>query len=785
MDLATLGLVVENGQIVKARAELDKLGVAGEAAAARTQRAWQGVGTIFQRGGFATGVQAQQEIMQAMIRDQQSLAPALDRSTKATRLLQQGLVGVALQATATSGPVGRLAQSALLFGAGTTAIIAVAAAVGLAAAAYRLWTRDARENKKAQDDLRASLDGMGTHAQLVAARIQLAALESQKSVSGWRQALAGVLEAANLGSLSGLLLPDLEKINREMASVRTRILELTKAFEEPWRQALQQSNVALAEARLRMQLVHEPTAVVEEAVRALRLELGEKFPPAAARTIAATERLTSMQNNATDHSRRLREWHDRLVATHTHLWGSSRALADALQVLVLIQQGYTRAVAESLVAGERWYRNLQDLQEQIRNAVDAMQGAFANFFERTFRDGVASFRELADAIRQIWSRLAADLLAQRLFERLSAGATKTITGAGVGFGVGSQAGPGAGLVAGVGAAALLGAGPWGIAIAGVAGLVGGLFGLGKAAEDARRRLREVERSLDAFRASVTPGNLDDQIAAVRAQTEALRQTIPKGSQLHHQLNVLEQIRIAQLREEAAALRQAQQEDLRVRLLRARGKDDEAEALAFALEQQREYARAVREGADATYLAQLAQVQYAEAQRYAAERIRETIGGLTATIDVLRSFTQSLKLNTSLTALSPVQQLAEARRQYEAVLGRAQAGDQGAAAQLPDVARAFLEASRAVNASGGRFQVDFLRVLRETEAVAAFFEHQRSLEEQHLEALERLAEEQQTTNRILTAGFKVLIGKLEGASTDVQALGRRLEGAQLGRSAVLK
>lgn len=99
--------------------------------------------------------------------------------------------------------------------------------------------------------------------------------------------------------------------------------------------------------------------------------------------------------------------------------------------------------------------------------------------------------------------------------------------------------------------------------------------------------------------------------------------------------------------------------------------------------------------------------------------------LQATIDTLQKFGNSLKLDGGLTTLSPVQQLEEARRQYQAVLAQAQAGDQAAAAQLPDAARTFLNASRAVNASGPAFAADFQAVLDQTDAIARLFATQKS------------------------------------------------------------
>jgi hypothetical protein len=99
----------------------------------------------------------------------------------------------------------------------------------------------------------------------------------------------------------------------------------------------------------------------------------------------------------------------------------------------------------------------------------------------------------------------------------------------------------------------------------------------------------------------------------------------------------------------------------------------------------------------------------------------TVDGLQRTVEMLRAFSDSLKLDANLSTLSPVQKLDEARQQYEKVLAAAQGGDAAAAGQLPEAARAFLEASRAVNASGAQYAADFARVLAQTEALIALLD----------------------------------------------------------------
>jgi hypothetical protein len=304
----------------------------------------------------------------------------------------------------------------------------------------------------------------------------------------------------------------------------------------------------------------------------------------------------------------------------------------------------------------------------------------------------------------------------------------------------------------------------GLALVGnaIGGFVSDLFGSAARVREARRlqaeALKQFTDDLDAFRRAVagTDTGLQaairqahDDAARLRAEAAAVRAGVGPGFQGTNraanaaaqaeyerrlvEIAFLEAIRVIHLREEAAILRQQRIEDLAVRMLRAQGHDAEADAMAFALQQQREYADAVLAGADAQERATLVEVQRAEAIRFAADKIKATIAGLTTTIDSLRDFQTSLRTGP-LTTLSPIQQLAEARRQYEAVLAQAQTGDQTAAGRLPQVAQAFLAASRAVNASGGRYAVDFTRVLADTDAIAKIFEGQRSIQQQMLDAL---------------------------------------------------
>ena len=90
----------------------------------------------------------------------------------------------------------------------------------------------------------------------------------------------------------------------------------------------------------------------------------------------------------------------------------------------------------------------------------------------------------------------------------------------------------------------------------------------------------------------------------------------------------------------------------------------------------------------------------------------------AAIQRIRGYIDSLLLNAQLTTLTPEQQLAEAKKQYDAVLSAAQSGDVSALSKLPDAAQAFLERARGFYASGDQYQGIFDSVTQVLTALGA-------------------------------------------------------------------
>lgn len=177
----------------------------------------------------------------------------------------------------------------------------------------------------------------------------------------------------------------------------------------------------------------------------------------------------------------------------------------------------------------------------------------------------------------------------------------------------------------------------------------------------------------------------------------------------------------------------------------RGADDERAAINRANAERRRRSRAQ---AEARMIAQAEeQIRLLEDQVSEQQRMVET---LTNVIDSLDDFSDSLKLS-NLSPLSPAQQLAEARAQFEAVRLLALGGDVSAAESLPASARALLEASRAFNASGRGFVTDFNLVQATLDAVRVQFEEQRTIEQQMLDELIRLRTAAEEELAILTGG----------------------------------
>lgn len=93
------------------------------------------------------------------------------------------------------------------------------------------------------------------------------------------------------------------------------------------------------------------------------------------------------------------------------------------------------------------------------------------------------------------------------------------------------------------------------------------------------------------------------------------------------------------------------------------------------------------------------------------------GGITealaSAIANLRKWRDGLKINNELTTFTPMQQLDEARKQYEKLLALAQTGDVDAINQLAGAGDAYLKIAREIFASSSMYSVIFDKILSDT------------------------------------------------------------------------
>lgn len=344
-----------------------------------------------------------------------------------------------------------------------------------------------------------------------------------------------------------------------------------------------------------------------------------------------------------------------------------------------------------------------------------------------------------------------------------------------------------------GAAAGAAFGPWGAAAGAVVGLTAGIIGAGHAAAEAAKQMREMQTavglSMAELRATVDHNTLGAGIAQINADREARRKAIEdayaggdanstqvaKRVAALNEMNKLEDTRIKQLEHEtivAAALaarqQQRDQEDLSVRILSAQGYTDASGDAGFRNQQLREYQDAVSAKRSPEYLALLTHAQLDEAIQRATQRdierqtsaiaeankiqqatldaqlkaqqdalrvnqdqlntAQQNVQALQQVVDTLANFSDSLKLS-DLSPLSPIEQLAEAKRQLDADYAKAQGGDVQAGSDFANYAKAFLTASRDVNASGVGYVSDYSTVQQMTDALQGKFGTQLTAEQQ--------------------------------------------------------
>lgn len=341
------------------------------------------------------------------------------------------------------------------------------------------------------------------------------------------------------------------------------------------------------------------------------------------------------------------------------------------------------AIKDAREEAEKYERDRQQARKDEEDAARAaramweeaargIQQALSASFEDVFTDGVQGFESFADQVLGMFQRLAAQIAAAMvadklgitdLFDdagrldlsRLPAG-VKTFGGAAVGGIVGARTGSAfAGMASGALTGAALG-GPVGAALGAIGGAIGSLIGAGREAEEAARQAeaaREAwERAVSTLEELASPtGPLERMMDDARKAADAAAQ--------HHGFDSFEELqrRAAEMREELAKLgpyyvdvtgntsvyraeleRYQEEieryqaaiagitarlmEDLEIRELVARGMDDEVERRRQEIMHRRELDDAIRAGLDEATIARIEYVQALEREALAQRQAEE-------------------------------------------------------------------------------------------------------------------------------------------------------------------
>lgn len=287
------------------------------------------------------------------------------------------------------------------------------------------------------------------------------------------------------------------------------------------------------------------------------------------------------------------------------------------------------------------------------------------------------------------------------------------------------------------------------------------------AEERRRAEQQLGLDYDALRIRlVAAGGFGTQQLE---QEREMAQLIASGADqaLITMLELVQATETAARAGDAAAARLRFRDEMTLRVTTALYGDEAAADFALYVRHLNEYNEAVRQGTDATMLAWLQEAQLAERRRFMADQVdvviastQRRVDDLRRTIDTLRDFGVQAGLETA----SPATRLMQARSTFLELAEIARAGDQGAAGRLPAIAQAFLDASRAYNASGLAFVSDVGLVQRTMEDLASMFESQVSVAEQQISLLQEIRDAMlhgpADQLALLQAGFNELKGQLE-------------------------
>lgn len=465
------------------------------------------------------------------------------------------------------------------------------------------------------------------------------------------------------------LISDIKALNdalnpKPTTEAKKEAKELAKALEE-MRNSFFNSGVVAEKNRLELAKLIKPiddskaalslfvkeqshaADVAEDHARAVRLGIADTVEYRAAQEVAAyVEKNHIVITEA--NTKALQEYQqavERRIAAEDAANGKSKQSADVLAAM----EKHTGALANVLGG---------DLLSSIERVSSGGITSFRSLFSEVSSLSIRMVQQIGRAITQLNEDLAkaqkagdtaaiARIQAEtdRLVSLQKAAGYASIAGAG--FSAGSSVGGLTtnrlnGALGGAVSGALSGAAAGsvvpgigtavGAIVGGLAGAVGGLLSSAAKGNQAAAQMKlaqeQLDKSLDALRATFSNDTLGATLAQASAQFDELRKSTEAAysgrkneaerNRILAELNTLEAQRLAILKQEFELGQQRQQQDALVRTLRASGDASAADALAFALTQERELADARKAGAtDATLLA-IATAQVAEAQQRAAQ-----------------------------------------------------------------------------------------------------------------------------------------------------------------------
>src|SRR5882672_9426102 len=100
-------------------------------------------------------------------KQQGQLAETGAAGSRGLHMVRSAAAALAFQATGVAGPVGKIAEGLLLFGAGSTVVLGAVAGLAAVALAYRVLTQETRDDIAAQQELAKELAGMGAHGGVI------------------------------------------------------------------------------------------------------------------------------------------------------------------------------------------------------------------------------------------------------------------------------------------------------------------------------------------------------------------------------------------------------------------------------------------------------------------------------------------------------------------------------------------------------------------------------------------------------------------------------------------